>query len=237
MEPCWLFACISCFVPAFFDFHTDWADWEISLDQHWAFDCQANLRGDHHAKLKPNSNFRDSSSVTVWSTKYWLLLAHPVLRATWSGWERVIGSDSETRLLRTLKGNEKRYVVTKVCSIQSAIFLTGRTGSTCSRERSATEDASPSWMSFIIRFSYGEIAFQGIVNVKTCREIEIETERLDDMLVIRKKKKEPKKGQKVLLEGKLVRNIRFCATFCTSYPKKMYMFSHWRCPWSMERTL
>ena len=47
-------------------------------------------------------------------------------------------------------------------------------------------------MSFIICFSYGEIAFQGIVNLKTCREIELETERLDDMLVIRKE--EPKKG-------------------------------------------
>ena len=34
---------------------------------------------------------------------------------------------------------------------------------------------------------HGEIAFQGIVNFKTCRELEIETERLDDMLVIRKK--------------------------------------------------
>ena len=33
---------------------------------------------------------------------------------------------SETRLLRTLKGNEKRYVVTIVRSIQNAIFLTGR---------------------------------------------------------------------------------------------------------------
>ena len=99
---------------------------------------------------------------------------------------------SETRLLRTLKGNEKRYVVTKVRSIQNAIFLTGRTGSTCSREQSATEDASPSRMLFIIRFSNGEIAFQGIVNLKTCREIEIETEKLDDMLVIRKKKNQRK---------------------------------------------
>ena len=87
---------------------------------------------------------------------------------------------------------KKRYVVTKVRSIQNAIFLTGRTGSTCSHERSATEDASPSWMWFIIRFSYGEIAFQGIVNLKTCREIEIDTERLDDMLVIRKKKNQRK---------------------------------------------
>ena len=48
---------------------------------------------------------------------------------------------SETRILRTLKGNEKRYVVTKVRSIQNAIFLTGRTGFTCARERSPTEDA------------------------------------------------------------------------------------------------
>ena len=79
-------------------------------------------------------------------------------------------------------------------------------------------------MSFITRFSCGEIAFQGMLNLKTCREIEIETERLDDMVVIRKKKNQ-REGKKVLLEGKLVRNIRFCATFCTSYPKKMCMFS------------
>ena len=143
---------------------------------------------------------------------------------------------SETRLLRTLKGNEKRYVVTKVRSIQNAIFLTGRTGSTCSRERTATEDASPSWMSFIIRFSFGEIAFQGILNLKTCREnwnrnLKGGSHARDQ------KKKNQRKGKKVLLEGKLVRNIRFCATFCTSYPKKMYMFSDWRCPWSTERTL
>ena len=125
-----------------------------------------------------------------------------------SGEKRKRGLNSETRLLRTLKGNEDRYVVTKVRSIKNTIFLTGRTDSTCSRERSATEDASPYWMSFITRFSYGEITFQGIVNLKTCREIEIETERLetcdswlllcsrhfhpferlDDMLVIRKKR-------------------------------------------------
>ena len=24
--------------------------------------------------------------------------------------------------------------------------------------------------------------------------------------------------------------------FCTSYPKKMFMFSEWRCPWSTEKT-
>ena len=40
----------------------------------------------------------------------------------------------------------------------------------------------------IIRFSYCEITFQVVVNLKTCREIEIKTERLDDMLVIRKKR-------------------------------------------------
>ena len=40
---------------------------------------------------------------------------------------------SETRLLRTLKRNEKRYVLT-VRFIQNVIFLTGRTGSTCSRK-------------------------------------------------------------------------------------------------------
>ena len=56
------------------------------------------------------------------------------------------------------------------------------------------------------------------MNLKTCEEIEIETERLDEMLVIRKKNQ--RKGKKVLLEGKLVRNIRFCATFCTCYSKK-----------------
>ena len=55
-------------------------------------------------------------------------------------------------------------------------------------------------MSFIIRFSYGEIAFQGTVNLKTCREIEIETERLYDMLVNRKKR--TKERAKNALGGK-----------------------------------
>ena len=58
------------------------------------------------------------------------------------------------------------------------------------------------------------------MNLKTCRENEIETERLDDKLVIRKKKEPKKRQKKVLLEGKLVHTIRFCATFCTPYPKK-----------------
>ena len=143
---------------------------------------------------------------------------------------------SETRLLRTLMGNENRCVLTKVRSIQNAIFLTGRTGSTCSRERSATEDASPYWMSFITRFSDARWLLSWHCELENVREIEIETET-DDMLVIRKK--EQKKGQNVLLEGKLVCNIRFCAAFCTSYQKKMYIFSDWRCPWSRstERTL
>ena len=143
---------------------------------------------------------------------------------------------SETRLLRTLKGNEKRYAVTKVRSIQNAILLTGMTGSTCSRERSATEDASPFWMSFITRFSYGEIAFRGIVNLETCREVNLKTERQWKTCSWSEKRSQ-RKGKKVLLEDKLVRNIRLCATFCTSYAKKMYMFSDWRCPWSTERTL
>ena len=51
-------------------------------------------------------------------------------------------------------------------------------------------------MSFVIRFSYSEIALQGIVNLKTCREIESETERLDDMLVIRKKKRTKERAKK-----------------------------------------
>ena len=133
-------------------------------------------------------------------------------------------SYSETRLLLTLKGNEKRYVVTKVRSIQNANFLTGRTGSTCSREQSATEDASPSWMSFIIRLSYGEIAFQGIVNLKTCREIEIETERLDDMLVIRKKRTK-ERGKKCfrkenwyVVSDFVPRSVRLIRKKCTCFP-------------------
>ena len=94
------------------------------------------------------------------------------------------------------------------------------------------------WMAFITRFSYGEIAFQGVVNLKTCREIEIKTKRLDHMLVIRKKRTQ-KRAKKCPWGGggELVRNIRFCATFCMYYPKKMYMFSDWRCPWSTKRTL
>ena len=143
----------------------------------------------------------------------------------------------ETRLLRTLKGNEKRYVLTKVLSIQNAIFLTGRIGSTCSRERSATEDASPSWMLFITRFSYGEIAFQGIVNLKTCREIEIEIEGW--MTCSWSEKKEPKKVQKSAPGGKFgtCYPILCHVLYVLSEKKKMYMFSDWRCPWSTVKTL
>ena len=132
---------------------------------------------------------------------------------------------SETRLLRTLRGNEKRYVVTKVRSIQNAIFLPGRTSSTCSHERSATEDSSPSCMPFIICFSYDEIAFQGIVNLKTCREIEIETERLDDMLGIRKKKNQRLRAKKCswrenwyVISDFVPRSVRLIRKKCTCFP-------------------
>ena len=145
-----------------------------------------------------------------------------------SDWYRDIRDATLTRLelqwnsvIMYPQGDGKTDVLTKVRSIQNAIFPTGRigSGSTCSREQSAMEDSSPSWMLFITRFSYCEIAFQGSVSLKTCREIEIETERLDDMLVFNQRK-----GKKVLLEGKLVRNIRYCATFCTSYSKKKCTF-------------
>ena len=97
---------------------------------------------------------------------------------------------------------KKRYVVTKVRSIQNVIFLNGRTGSTCSHERSATEDASSSWMWFIIRFSYGEIAFQGIVKLKTCPgnwnwNWKVGWHARDQ------KKKNQRKGKKSALGGKI----------------------------------
>ena len=142
----------------------------------------------------------------------------------------------ETRLICTLMGNEKRYVLTKVRSIQKAIFLTGRTGSTCSRERSATEDASPSWMSFITRFSYGEIAFQGTVSLKTCWEIEIETERQWVTCSWSEKRAKERAKKCSWMENWYVisdfvrRSVRLIR-------KKMYVFSNWRCPWSTERTL
>ena len=90
---------------------------------------------------------------------------------------------------------KKRYALTKVRSIQNAIFLTGRTGSTCSH------DNLPRKMLQVRPECRSLLAFQGIVNLKTCRKIEIETERLDDMLMIRKK--EPKKGQKSAPPGKI----------------------------------
>ena len=78
-------------------------------------------------------------------------------------------------------------------------------------------------MSFIIRFSYGEITFQGIVNLKNVPGNWNQNWKV--VWYARDQKKETqRKGKKVLLEGKLVRNIRFCATFCTSYPKKCTCF-------------
>ena len=143
---------------------------------------------------------------------------------------------SETRLLRTLKGNEKRYILTKVRSIQNAIFLTGRTSSTCSRERSATEECFS--VLYVVHYSL----FVRWNRLSGHRELENVpgnwNRNWKGEWHARDQKKEPKKEQKVLLEGKLARNIWFCATFFTSYPKKkMNMFSDWRCPWSTERTL
>ena len=120
-------------------------------------------------------------------------------------------------------------LLTKVGSIQNTIFRTGRTGSTCSHELSAAEDASPSWMSLFTRFSYGEIAFdefEGIMNLKTCQEIEIETERLDDMLVIRKKKEQKleraKKGSWsenwYVMSDFVPRSVRLIQWKCTCLP-------------------
>ena len=83
-------------------------------------------------------------------------------------------------------------------------------------------------MSFIIRFSYGEIAFQGrIVNLKTCREIEIETERLDVMLVIRKKR--TKERAKSALGGKGRENWYIISDFVPR-SVRLIMLSDWRCP-------
>ena len=91
--------------------------------------------------------------------------------------------------------------------------------------QSATEDASPSWMSFITRFSYGEIAFQGIVNLKTCRETEIETERLDDARDQEKRTEERAKKFSSRENWYVISvDIRFCAAFCTSYPKQCTCF-------------
>ena len=79
-------------------------------------------------------------------------------------------------------------------------------------------------MSLIIRLSYGEIAFQGIVNLKTCREIEIETERLDDMLVIRKKrtKERAKKCSSwenwYVISDFVPRSVRLIRKKCTCFP-------------------
>ena len=79
-------------------------------------------------------------------------------------------------------------------------------------------------MSFITRFSCGEIAFQGIVNLKTCRKVETETERLDDMLVIIKKRnKESAKKCSwrenwYVISDFLPRSVRLIRKKCTCFP-------------------
>ena len=84
-------------------------------------------------------------------------------------------------------------------------------------------------MWFIIRFSYGEIAFQGIVTLNTCREIEIETERLDDILVIRKKRTK-ERAKKCSWRENWYAISDFAPRPVRLIRKKMYMFSDWRCP-------
>ena len=67
------------------------------------------------------------------------------------------------------------------------------------------------------------------MNLKMCREIEIETERLDDMLVIRKKKRTKERAKKCswrenwyVISDFVPRSVRLI--------RKMYMFSILRCP-------
>ena len=134
------------------------------------------------------------------------------------------GVYSETRLLRTLKGNEKRYVLTKVRSIQNAILLTGRTGSTCSRERSATENASPPWMSFITHFHTVKSPFRH-------RELENmpgswnrNWKAVEDMLVIRKKRAKERakkcswRKNWYVISDFVPRSVRLIRKKCTCFP-------------------
>ena len=85
------------------------------------------------------------------------------------------------------QGKWKRYEVTKVSSIQNAIFFTGRTGSTCSHVRSSTEDAfsvlNVVHYSLFVRWNH----LSGHRELENVPEFEIETELFDDMLMIWKK--------------------------------------------------
>ena len=145
-------------------------------------------------------------------------------------------SYSETQLLRTLKGNEKRYVLTKVLSIQNAIFLTGRIGSTCSRERSATGRC----------FSVLNVIHHSLLvrwnRLSGHRELENvpgnwnRNWRLDDMLVIRRKRTKESSKKCSWRENWYVLSDFVPRSVCL-IRKKMYMFSDWRCPWSTDRTL
>ena len=126
---------------------------------------------------------------------------------------------SETRLLRTLKGNEKRYVLTKVRSIQNAILLTGRTGSTCSRHNLPRKmlQVRPECRS-LLAFRTVKSLFRALWTWKRAGKLKSKVKGW--LACSWSEKKNRRKGKKVLLQGKLVRNIQFCATFCTSYPKK-----------------
>ena len=113
----------------------------------------------------------------------------------------------------------KRYVVTEVRSIQNAIFsLAKPIPHVHANDLPRKMLLRPECRS-LFAFRTVKSPFRASWAWKCAGKLK---SKLKGSMTCSWSEKEPKKGQKVLLdlEGKLVRNIRFCATFCTSYPKK-----------------
>ena len=108
---------------------------------------------------------------------------------------------SETRLLRTLKGNEKRYVVTKVRYIQNAILLAGMTGSTVHANDLPRKMLLRSECRSLLAFRAVKSPFGASWTWKRAGKLKSKLKRSGRHA--RDQKKEPKKGQKSAPGGKI----------------------------------
>ena len=149
-----------------------------------------------------------------------------------------------------LKGNKTRYALNGVRSIQSGIFLTGSTCSTCERtwcEMFCSVLAAvlvqakdllqktllrPEWWCLFTSRTM-KSSFRASWTCNLTQEL-IPKLKESGWHACDREKTTKERAKKCSWREKLMRIIWYCATFGTCFPKKMYMCCYRRCPWLTE---
>ena len=143
---------------------------------------------------------------------------------------------SETRLLRTLKRNEKRYVLTKVRSIQNAISsLAGPVPRVHANNLTRKMLLRPECRS-LLAHAFRAVKSPFIALWTWKRAGKLKSKLKGWMTCLWAEKKNKRKGKMSSWRENWYVISDLCHVLYVLYEKK-YMFADWRCPWSTERTL